>query len=282
MVYSAGRRAARSSGGWSTGRRRSCPSPASGCTPSPGTAPTGGSRASQGPERAGVPEALADAGPDVPRRARRADRRRRGAHRAPDDLLRAGGHRADARDHPRPDRRLRQRRHAATWSTSVGRHDSTRSSATPSELNDLATYKQLTPARRSAATGSARSCTAGYGATDALQRMHDEAIESRTRLQLERATEQQAQELEDAKIERELARSSRRREEAAAQVGHELATARRRQEAELADAAIRRASTAASASGTRPSVSARRSRGIARSGSTSRRSARQASTSRSS
>ena len=80
----------------------------------------------------------------------------------------------------------------------------------------------------------------GYGATEALQRMHDEAIESRTRLQLERATEHQAQELEDAKIERELARSARRREEAANQVGHEIDTARRRQEAELADAAIRR------------------------------------------
>jgi hypothetical protein len=41
----------------------------------------------------------------------------------------------------------------------------------------------------------------GYGAPERLQQMHDQAIEARTRLHLERATEQRAQDLESFKLE---------------------------------------------------------------------------------
>jgi hypothetical protein len=80
------------------------------------------------------------------------------------------------------------------------------------QLNRLQTYAQL--------TGRAEQCGykidnvvyRGYGAPAALQQMHEKATESRTRLQLEKATEQQAQELEDLKLERTMARAARERE----------------------------------------------------------------------
>ena len=62
----------------------------------------------------------------------------------------------------------------------------------------------------------------GYGAPERLQQMHDQAIEARTRLQLERATEQQAQDLEDFKLDSQLARAGKRRHEQTAEVEHEL------------------------------------------------------------
>ena len=43
--------------------------------------------------------------------------------------------------------------------------------------------------------------------------MHDQAIEARTRLQLDRATEQQAQDLENYKLDCQLARATKRRTE---------------------------------------------------------------------
>jgi hypothetical protein len=63
--------------------------------------------------------------------------------------------------------------------------------------------------------------------------MHDQAIQARTRLQLDRATEQQAQELENYKLDCQLARAATRRQEQTAEVEHDLQLAARRQEAEL-------------------------------------------------
>jgi hypothetical protein len=63
--------------------------------------------------------------------------------------------------------------------------------------------------------------------------MHDQAIQARTRLQLDRATEQQAQQLEDYKLDAQLARASKRRNEQTSEVEHDLELARKRQEAEL-------------------------------------------------
>jgi hypothetical protein len=63
--------------------------------------------------------------------------------------------------------------------------------------------------------------------------MHDQAIQARTRLQLDRATEQQAQNLEDFKLDAQLARASKRRTEQTSEVEHDLELARKRQEAEL-------------------------------------------------
>src|SRR5262249_30551588 len=67
----------------------------------------------------------------------------------------------------------------------------------------------------------------------ALQQMHDQAIQARTRLQLDRATEQQAQELENFKLDAQLARAARRRTEQTAEVTHDLELAGKRQDAGL-------------------------------------------------
>jgi hypothetical protein len=100
-------------------------------------------------------------------------------------------------------------------------------------LNELEAYRQL--AARAAQTGYriTKVVYRGYGAPDRLQAMHDQAIEARTRLQLERATEQQAQELEDFKLNAQVARASKRRTEQSVEVDTEIELARKRQEAEL-------------------------------------------------
>ncbi|MGL6096070.1 MAG: hypothetical protein ACRC7O_09775 [Fimbriiglobus sp.] len=103
------------------------------------------------------------------------------------------------------------------------------------KLNELDAYPQLSA--RAAQTGYriANVVYRGYGAPDRLQAMQDQAIEARTKLQLERATEQQAQELEDYKLTAQLARAARRRTEQAVEVDTELDLARKRQEAERAE-----------------------------------------------
>jgi hypothetical protein len=63
--------------------------------------------------------------------------------------------------------------------------------------------------------------------------MHDQAIEARTRLQLERETERQRQDLESAKLESDLVRSAKRRAEQSQEVEHEVALKQTKLEAEL-------------------------------------------------
>jgi hypothetical protein len=63
--------------------------------------------------------------------------------------------------------------------------------------------------------------------------MHDQAIEARTKLQLERATEQQAQDLESFKLESQMLRAGKRRHEQTAEVGHQLELDQKKHEAEL-------------------------------------------------
>jgi hypothetical protein len=100
-------------------------------------------------------------------------------------------------------------------------------------LNELEAYRQL--AARASQNGYRinKVVYRGYGAPDRLQAMHDQAIEARTRLQLERATEEQAQNLEDYKLNAQMNRAARRRTEQAAEVETEIELARKRQEAEL-------------------------------------------------
>ncbi len=62
---------------------------------------------------------------------------------------------------------------------------------------------------------------------------HEQAIQARTRLQLDRATEQQAQELENFRLDCQLARSGKRRTEQTEEVAHDLEMTRRRQEAQI-------------------------------------------------
>lgn len=98
-------------------------------------------------------------------------------------------------------------------------------------LNDLGAYPQL--ASRAAQAGYLidKVVYRGYGAPPALQRLQDEATESRVRLQLERATEEQAQQLEDYKLERTLERSRKQREQAGAEQSHRLELEEREREA---------------------------------------------------
>ena len=100
------------------------------------------------------------------------------------------------------------------------------------KLNEIEAYGQLTV--RAAQNGYRinKVVYRGYGAPDRLQAMHDQAIEARTRLQLERATEQQAQELEDDKLQAQMNRATKRRTEQAIEVEAELEMVKKRQEAD--------------------------------------------------
>ncbi|MCI0459182.1 MAG: hypothetical protein L0Z62_19675 [Gemmataceae bacterium] len=100
------------------------------------------------------------------------------------------------------------------------------------ELNELETYRQLTGRASQCGYRINKVVFRGYGAADSLQEMHNKAIEARTRLQLDRATEQQAQDLENYKLDCQLARASRRRTEQVVEVDHDLSLARKRQDEE--------------------------------------------------
>jgi hypothetical protein len=115
----------------------------------------------------------------------------------------------------------------------TGRNDFDGFKRQTDKLNDLATYRQLVARAEQCGYRINKIVYRGYGAPESLQRMHDEAIESRTRLQLERATQQQAQDLEDFKLERQLARAERQRTEHEATVVQEIELGQRRQQAAL-------------------------------------------------
>lgn len=105
--------------------------------------------------------------------------------------------------------------------------------ASSDQLNELETYQKLVHRARQCGYVIQNVVYRGYGAPPALQQMHDAATESRTRLQLERATQQQAQELEDFKLERTLLRAERTRAEEAAAFAHQTELRRKEREEEL-------------------------------------------------
>lgn len=115
----------------------------------------------------------------------------------------------------------------------VGRHSFEQFKQNTEKLNDLATYRQLTGRADDIGYRVNRVVYRGYGAKESLEQMHEKAIESRTRLQLEKATEQQAQELEDLKLERSIGRSQKQRDDERSQVESKLKLAELRNEAEL-------------------------------------------------
>ena len=100
------------------------------------------------------------------------------------------------------------------------------------KLNEIEAYKQLTARAGQNGYRVNKVVYRGYGAPDRLQAMHDQAIEARTKLQLERATEQQAQDLEDFKLTAQMNRATKRRTEQAIEVDSELEMSRKRQEAD--------------------------------------------------
>ena len=123
----------------------------------------------------------------------------------------------------------------------LGRHDFESFKRHSEKLNDLSTYKQLLARANAIGYRIGKVVYRGYGAPPALQQMHDEAIQSRTRLQLERATQQQAQELEDFKQDRALARAGKDRHAHAEAFEQQLAIEGRQEAARLEQEAARRA-----------------------------------------
>jgi len=116
----------------------------------------------------------------------------------------------------------------------VGRHSFEDFKKNTEKLNDLATYRQLTGRADDIGYRINRVVYRGYGAKESLEQMHEKAIESRTRLQLEKATEQQAQELEDLELERAIARARKQREDEHGKVEAELELDAIRHQAERA------------------------------------------------
>ncbi len=89
-------------------------------------------------------------------------------------------------------------------------------------LNELETYPNLTGRAERIGYRINKVVYRGYESNPKLQAMHDNAIESRTSLQLEAETERQAQELADLKLAREAERAKQQREMQHEQTTHEL------------------------------------------------------------
>merc|ERR1712186_152634 len=75
--------------------------------------------------------------------------------------------------------------------------------ASTDNLNNLSCYPQLTSRAKGIGFEVTRVVFRGYGAPQRLQKMHDDAIERRTKLALERENEDQEQHLLDMKLEHE-------------------------------------------------------------------------------
>jgi hypothetical protein len=106
------------------------------------------------------------------------------------------------------------------------------------KLNNLDAYPQLTSRSKGIGFEITKVVFRGYGAPQRLQKMHDDAIERRTKLVLERENEEQEQQLQDLKLDRENERLCKRRQMEAATKTHELGLQRSAHEAkqrELAD-----------------------------------------------
>jgi len=79
-------------------------------------------------------------------------------------------------------------------------------------LSSLETYPQLVNRAKKIGYDISKVVFRGYHATDKLQSMHDEAIQTRTSLRLQNETEEQAQSLADLKLLKEVQRASKRHE----------------------------------------------------------------------
>ncbi len=115
----------------------------------------------------------------------------------------------------------------------TGKHDFASFKQNTEKLNDLATYKTLVSRSSQSGYKIHNVVYRGYGAADSLQQMHNQAIEARTKLQLERATEEQAQSLENFKLESQMARAEKRRAEQTAETRHLMELASEKADADL-------------------------------------------------
>lgn len=115
----------------------------------------------------------------------------------------------------------------------VARHDLESFKRHTAKLNEIETYKQLTARASQCGYRINKVVYRGYGAPERLQAMHDQAIEARTKLQLERETERQVQEVASAKLESDLQRAAKRRVEHSHEVEHEVELQRKKLQASL-------------------------------------------------
>ena len=115
----------------------------------------------------------------------------------------------------------------------VAKHDFESFKHNTEKLNELEAYNQLSGRAAQCGYRMNKLVYRGYGAAESLQQMHNQAIEARTRLQLDRATEQQAQDLENYKLDCQITRATKRHTEQTTEVEHDLELARKRHAAEL-------------------------------------------------
>jgi len=94
--------------------------------------------------------------------------------------------------------------------------------ASTDQLNNLSAYPQLTSRANGIGFDVTKVVFRGYGAPQRLQKMHDDAIERRTKLALERENENQEQELQDMKLVHEEERLRKRRQMEMETKEHEL------------------------------------------------------------
>lgn len=87
-------------------------------------------------------------------------------------------------------------------------------------LNELDTYPNLCKRAERIGYRINKVVYRGYVASNTLQTMHDNAIETRTELKLGAETERQVQELADLKLEREVQRAAKQREMELKQAEH--------------------------------------------------------------
>lgn len=102
-------------------------------------------------------------------------------------------------------------------------------------LNHMETYGELVRGAERIGYRISKVVYRGYTARDQLQAMHDNAIETRTRLVLEAETEERQQELADLRQEREHQRAGRQRREEERTQAHRLEQLRQEREEQIAE-----------------------------------------------
>merc|ERR1711939_44676 len=108
------------------------------------------------------------------------------------------------------------------------------------QLNELEVYKQLALRAKAIGFEVTKVVFRGYFAPLRLQKMHDDAIERRTKLALERETENQEQQLLDMKLDREEEREKRKRQMETDAKAHEREIQKLAHQAEQAEKQVER------------------------------------------
>lgn len=115
----------------------------------------------------------------------------------------------------------------------VGRYSFDQFKEKTERLNDLKSYPQLMGRAKQVGYEIRKIVYRGYSTAATLQAMHEQAIEARTRLKLERETENQTQELADFKQKRAAERTRLSQQEEKLRHEHDLGLQERRHEQDL-------------------------------------------------